>query len=192
MNENKVLIFVISIIAVAFIFILSGYLIGQQQTNQVDNEFFEKIPVIDAYYNGEKVWFIHTDVTDEAMAERLTKMVNYRTIYAPKNAEVVDIDKLAKLYVFTNGINKEGEEPWDGGPFNYQIDIFDSVPGDDDYTSVRNPSLVAWNEDATPRVLKSMSELLDAEANGELTIKKTPIVVNVPMVRWPGGGSKIS
>ena len=156
------------------------------------NEFFETIPVIDAYYNGEKIWFIHTDVTSPEMAERLTMMVDYKTLYVPKHAEAVDVDKIAKLYVFTNGIDKSGEKPWGGGPFNYQIDIFDSIPGDKDYTALRTPGLVTWNEGSTPRILKTEKELLAAEKAGELTIKFPGIIVNVPVVRWPGGQANLN
>lgn len=49
----------------------------------VDEQYYEKIPVIDAYYQGQKVWFNHTDVTSKEMAERLTNMVNYPTNFAP-------------------------------------------------------------------------------------------------------------
>ena len=42
-------------------------------------EFYEKIPIVDAYFEGEKIWFIHTDVTDPEVSETLTKMVNFRT-----------------------------------------------------------------------------------------------------------------
>jgi len=150
-------------------------------------EFYEKIPVVDAYYNGEKIWFIHTDVTDAQLAETLTKMVGYRTIYAPKNAEAVDASKLAKFYVFTNGIDHAGEKPWGGGPFGFQIDIFDSIPGDEGYTALKAPYLVTWGENARPRILKSVAVLQKAEAAGELTIEEAGVVVNTPVVRWPGG-----
>ena len=125
------------------------------------------------------------------MAERLTMMVGYKTVLVPKHTEAVDTDKIAKLYIFTNGISQKDAKPWGGGPFNYQIDIFDSIPGDEEYTALRNPHLVSWNEDATPRILKTENDLLEAEKAGELTIKKTPVVVNVPVVRWPGGSAKI-
>ena len=36
---------------------------------------YETLPVIDAYYEGKTLWFIHTDVSDEQMAQRLTQMV---------------------------------------------------------------------------------------------------------------------
>jgi len=165
---------------------------SEAQQAAESNEFYERIPIIDAYYNGEKIWFIHTDVSDSGMADRLTMMVGYRTLHVPKNAEAIDASKLAKLYVFTNGIDQSGAEPWGGGPFNYQIDIFDSVPGDEGYTSVRNPQMVTWNAGAKARILTSVDEVLVAEEAGELMVMRSPVVVNVPVVRWSGsylGGS---
>lgn len=152
------------------------------------------IPAIDAYYEGGKLWFIHTDVSDEPMAQMLTMMVGYRTIHSSRLGDV-PIDNVGKFYAFTNGIMQEGVKPWGGGPFGYQIDIFDSVPGDDGYTPLRNPQLVTWLEAATPRILTSVAELLEAEANGELSIKPTGVIVSAPVVRWPtdylGGQSRI-
>jgi len=146
---------------------------------------YETIPVIDAYYQGEKVWFIHTDVSSEPMAERLTKMVGYRTLHAPQIAQAARLDQLGKIYVFTNGVRRRDAKPWGGGPFGYQIDVVDSVPGDADYTSWRHPQLVTWTEEATPRVLTSADAIRQAEAAGHLTIKPTDVVVNVPIVDWP-------
>ncbi|MEE8116051.1 MAG: hypothetical protein V3T28_02985, partial [Gemmatimonadales bacterium] len=102
---------------------------------------------------------------------------------------------VGQFYVFTNGISQEGVEPWGGGPLGYQIDIFESVPGDEGYTPLRNPHLVTWNETAAPRILTSVAELLEAERNGELTVTQTNVIVNAPVVRWPteylGGRSRI-
>ncbi len=102
---------------------------------------------------------------------------------------------MGKFYVFTNGVSQGGVKPWSGGPLGYQIDIFESVPGDEDYTPLRNPHLVTWKESATPRILTSLAELLEAEENGELSISPTNVIVNAPVVRWPtdymGGRSKI-
>jgi len=161
-----------------------------QQPAQTE-EFFEKIPVVNAYYEGEEIWFIHTDVTDAQLSETLTKMVNYRTIWAPKNAEVTDISKLAKFYVFTNGIDHAGKKPWGGGPFGFQIDIFDSIPGDEGYTALKASSLVTWNEHARPRILTSVDALKQAEAAGELSIEVAGAIVNTPVVRWPGGQASL-
>ena len=164
------------------------------QATQSDDDPYEMLPIIDAYYEGEKLWFIHTDVSDEPMARRLTMMVGYNTIHSPRLGEIPR-DKVGKFYAFTNGVSQEGVGPWGGGPFGYQIDIFESVPGDEIYTPLRNPHLVTWNETATPKILTSVAELLEAERNGELTIRPTNVIVSAPVVRWPtdylGGRSKI-
>lgn len=163
----------------------------KQKPVKQSEEFYEKIPIINGYYKGEEVWFIHPDVSNAEISEKLTRMINYKTLYVPKHNEAVDASKLAKLYVFTNGVNHKGVKPWGGGPFGYQIDIFDSIPGDKKYTALRRPYVVTWNENSKPRILKTEEELLEAEKKGELTIKETDFVVNVPMIKWPGGSTKL-
>jgi hypothetical protein len=155
-----------------------------------ENQYFEtnpavEIPVIDAYYEGEKVWFIHTSASDAGMAERLTEMIDYPTLHAPKLADIVDIDALGDIYVFKNGVDRSDTEPWGGGPFGYQIDILDSVPDDGDYTPLRQPNVVSWSEEAEPRILTSVDELMPARDAGKVTIKPTGVVVTAPVVSWP-------
>jgi hypothetical protein len=139
------------------------------------------IPMIDAYYNGERVYFIHTEISDASMAQMMSMMVNFPTLHVSELQKIPQ-DDLANIYVFTNGV--PGMGPYGGGPFMYQIDIFDSIPGESSYSQFRNPHLVTWNEGANPRVLTSIEQLLDAEKNGELTIQPTENVVNVPMIVW--------
>lgn len=144
------------------------------------------IPVINGYYEGDEAWFIHTDTSEEMMAEMMTEMINYPTYHTPQLAEAVDPDEAAPLYVFTNGIDHSDKEPWGGGPFNYQIDVLDSIPGDDTYTALRTPHRVTWDEEASPEILRSEAEVLDAEEAGEVTIEQTDVIVTAPVVSWPG------
>ncbi len=139
------------------------------------------IPMIDGYYNGEKVFFVHTEVSDKEMAEMMSMMLNFPTLYVPELTNI-STDDLSKVYIFTNGISGSG--PYGGGPFFFQIDIFDAVPGQDGYSQLRNPHLVTWSENSSPRLLTSVEELLEAEANGELSIEKSDLVVNAPMIVW--------
>ncbi|MCH8834168.1 MAG: hypothetical protein IIA81_07820 [Thaumarchaeota archaeon] len=143
------------------------------------------IPMIDGYYNGERVFFVHTEVSDKAMAEMMTWMINFPTLHTSELKNIPE-DDMSKVYVFTNGI--AGSEPYGGGPFMFQIDVFDSIPGQMGYSQFRVPHLVTWNDDSTPRVLTSIEEILEAESNGELTIQKTDNVVNAPMIVWKSGG----
>ncbi len=143
------------------------------------------IPLIDGYYNGEKVFFVHTEVSDKPMAEMMSMMINFPTLHV---SELMNIsqDDMAKVYVFTNGI--AGSGPYGGGPFMYQIDVLDSVPNQIGYSQFRVPHLVTWNENSTPRIMTSVDEILKAEANGELTIQNSDMVVNAPMIVWKSNG----
>ncbi len=142
------------------------------------------IPMIDGYYDGNKVYFIHTELSDEKMANMMTSMVNFPTLYTSDLKNISD-DDLGKFYVFTNGIAGTGR--YGGGPFFFQIDIFDTIPTSNEYSEFRVPQLVTWNDDSTPRILTSVSELLDAETNDELSIKPADFVVHVPMIVWDSG-----
>ena len=173
-----------------------GDLGGAQGNNtdgaeQDENQYLEdnpavEIPVIDAYYEGEKVWFIHTSASKAGMAERLTGMIDYPTLHAPKLADIVTHDELSTIYVFKNGVDRSDADPWGGGPFGYQIDLLEYVPDDPEYAPLHRPEMVSWTEDAEPRILASVDELMDAREAGEVEITPTEVVVTAPVVSWPG------
>ncbi len=139
------------------------------------------MPMIDGYYKGNKVYFVHTEVSDSAMAEMMSKMINFPTLHVPELKNIPE-DQMARVYVFTNGV--PGSEPYGGGPFMFQIDVFDSIPGQKEYSQFRIPYLVTWNNDTKPRILNSESVILKAESDGKVTIEKSNLVVNVPMITW--------
>lgn len=68
-----------------------------------------------------------------------------------------------------------------------QNDIFDSVPGQENYKEFRIPQLVTWNENSSPRLLTSVDELLQAETNGELSIQSADFIVHLPVISWDSG-----
>ncbi len=139
------------------------------------------MPMIDGYYNGEKVFFVHTEVSDKDMADMMSMMVNFTTLHVSE-LNNISPDEMSKIYVFTNGISGSG--PYGGGPFMFQIDVFDSIPGQMEYSQFRVPHLVTWNENSIPTILTSVDEIMDAESNGELSIEKSDLVVNAPMIVW--------
>lgn len=146
------------------------------------------IPLVDGYYDGKRVYFIHTEVSDPQMAGMMTSMVNFPTLHVPALKDISE--KTGKVYVFTNGV--PGMGPYGGGPFMFQIDIFDSVPGKDGYSQFRVPHLVTWNTDANPKVLTSEKELLEAQQKGELVIEPTDKIVNAPIVVWFENGDSVT
>lgn len=137
-------------------------------------------PLVGAYYNGGELLFIHTEASDAGVAEMLTEMMHGPlVVLVPELANAPD-ELLANVYVFTNGMKGMG-------PFGFQPDIFDSVPGDETYRPLRRINLVEWMEGSTPRELQSVADLHEAESAGEVTITQPGIVVNMPVLVWPGG-----
>jgi hypothetical protein len=142
-----------------------------------------RVPPVFAYYDGEEVFFIHTEVSDEKIAQVLEGMMGSPVPVVPALAEVPD-EALGTVYVFTNGVKPE-DTPL--GPLNFQPDVFDSAPGDPGYTPLRRIVEVTWSDDAQAEVLTSVDQIEQAESAGELTLKPTEVVVNTPFLTWPQG-----
>jgi hypothetical protein len=138
-----------------------------------------ELPAGKAYAEGKEIYFVHTEASDANVAEKLTNMMKSPVMLVPSLANVPE-ESLANVYVFTNGV--EGS-----GPFGFQADVFDNPPGTEGYTPLRRLNVITWTEGSTARELKSVVEVLDAEANSELTIEQPGVVINMPFVVWDGG-----
>ncbi len=136
-------------------------------------------PLVKGYYDGDELFFIHTEASDRQLATMLTEMMGPQVVLVPRLAET-PASLQAEAYVFQNGV--EGM-----GPFGYQPDVFSSVPGTEGYSPLRAIHLVSWNEDAAPRELRSVEEVQEAASRGEITINESGGVVNMPVLVWPGG-----
>lgn len=136
-------------------------------------------PPVKGFFKGQEILFIHTEASDKQVANLLTMMMGSPVIYVPALGGV-PAAALGTVYVFTNGVPG-------GGPMGFQPDVFDSVPGDAAYTPLRALALVTWRQGRSGRELKLVDEIRKAEASGEVTIGRPGVVVNMPMVEWPGG-----
>jgi len=137
------------------------------------------IPPVRGYMEGKEIRFIHTEASDAKVAELLTDMMGSPVLVVPSLAQAPNAT-LANVYVFTNGIRGEG-------PFRFQPDVFDNPPGTTGYSPLRALNLVTWKEEQLARKLKSAAEVEGAMETGEVTIKQPGVVVNMPMLTWPGG-----
>lgn len=72
------------------------------------------------------------------VAEMLTRMMGPKVLVVPSLAEI-PVWLLADVYVFTNGVRGDG-------PFGFQPDVFDSVPGDARYTPLRRVNFFTWKQ----------------------------------------------
>ncbi|MBI4218561.1 MAG: hypothetical protein HY682_00350 [Chloroflexi bacterium] len=136
-------------------------------------------PLVRGFYQGGEVQFIHTEASDSQVAGMLTRMMGPGVQVVPGLA-TVPAGSLSAVYVFTDGVSGDG-------PFGFQADVFDSVPTDPGYSPLRSLHLVSWKPTATPRLFRSAAEVRDAEAKGEVTIEKPGVVINMPVLVWPGG-----
>jgi hypothetical protein len=136
-------------------------------------------PLVKGFYEGGELLFIHTEASDPSVAEMLTMMMGPRVVLVPELGDV-PATALADVYVFTNGVAGDG-------PFGFQSDVFDTVPGDAEYRPLRRVNLVHWTDGADPRELRSVGDIRAAEAEGKVSIQTPGIVVNMPILVWPGG-----
>ncbi len=137
------------------------------------------IPPVKGYMEGKEIRFIHTEASDTKVAGLLTDMMGSPVLVVPSLAQAPSAT-LSNVYVFTNGIRGEG-------PFRFQPDVFDNPPGTTGYSPLRALNLVTWKEEQLARKLKSAAEVEGAMEKGEVTIKQPGVVVNMPMLTWPGG-----
>ena len=63
-----------------------------------------------------------------------------------------------------------------------QHNIIDTVPGRTDYSPLWAVEKVTFADGVTPRLLKSRADVVAAQKAGDVTIEKTAIVVNCPVV----------
>lgn len=140
------------------------------------------VPAVHGYYEGEHIFFIHTEASDREVAELLTDMMGSRVPVVPELTSV-PAHAVADVYVFTNGVRPADAR----GPMGFQADVFASAPGDKDYSPLRSIHLVTWRDGADPRLLQSARDVEIALEQREILIEEPGVVVNMPFLSWPGG-----
>lgn len=166
MKRNLSVTALIAVIIVGFV-ISARYLFGAV------------VPPVDGFTEGERIRFIHTEASDPQVADLLTKMKGSPVIVVPDLAKVPR-ELLTNVYVFKNGVKGNG-------PFEFQADVFDNPPGSKGYSPLRALNLLTWKNQAAARELRSAAEVKKAIDGGELTVEQPGVVVNMPLLTWPGG-----
>ena len=139
-----------------------------------------ELPLEFGWYEGREVNYVTTDVSDAGMAVEkganyVPRLANAIVPAAPGRPTAVE-----RLYHFLNF--KQGSVlpsvPEPVGPANRNRN----------YSPIWQVYAVAWNAGAAPRELRGEEEVLDAEEKGQVTLTKTNIVVNCPVVFFAGEG----
>jgi hypothetical protein len=137
------------------------------------------VPPVIGYTEGQLIQFIHTEASEPAVADLLTQMMGSPVLHVPELGQAPE-PMLATVYVFTNGVKGDG-------PLGFQSDVFDHPPGTPGYRPLRSLVRVTWSAAAAAREITSAADLLAAAEQGEVTFERPGIVVNMPMLTWPGG-----
>lgn len=167
------------VLFILFFVLTAGLLSACNATPSSGSTEYAQVPAGRAYAEGKEIYFSHTEVSDPGIAETLTNMMKSPVLTVPSLADVPE-SSLADVYVFENGLAGKG-------PLGFQPDVFDSPPGTPGYSPLRQIILVSWSDPTQARELKSETEILEAETAGELTTKKSGVVVNMPFMVWDGG-----
>jgi hypothetical protein len=141
------------------------------------------IPLKKGYVNGNPVFYINTDMSDQKLAGQLTNATGFRINYAPLLAKAPN-DAVAQFYVFKNGLKGIGT-------LGFQPTVGNAQPRDANYSPLWKINIVEWKNGTTSTELKSEKEIMDAKTKGDLTVTPTEIVANCPFVQWNGGSMKI-
>jgi hypothetical protein len=133
-----------------------------------------ELPLVSGWFDGKPVQYVTTDVSDPDAA------IEMQANYVPRLANaIVQIEPgkpgaLERIYRVVNF---------------QQGSVLPSIPSptgaanrDRNYSPLWLVHMVRWNDGATPRLLRSEEEILRAEERGELTIAKSNIVVNCPVI----------
>ena len=169
MNPKKLSL----ILLVALLLALLAACAPAKEMEEMEEMPTAALPVMKAFADGKEIYFVHLEASDENVAKQLTGMMDSPVFYVPSLAKT-PAEALANVYSFKNGVEK-------------QVSVFDSPPGTGGYTPLRQVNIVVWSDAAKRRELKSVAEILSASDAGELAIKPTGIVVNMPFVVWEGG-----
>jgi hypothetical protein len=134
------------------------------------------LPLVQCWYKGQVAYYIQTEASDAGLA--LQQDVNYVPLLANVlSATTTAVDDIYHVTNFTQG-NVIPSAPIPAGPGNT----------DPNYSPLWQVSLVTWSPGASPYVLKSEEDVLNAKAGGLVSVVKTSIVVNCPVIYTPYGG----
>ncbi|MBM4422357.1 MAG: hypothetical protein FJ030_03065 [Chloroflexi bacterium] len=127
---------------------------------------FVKFKLNAGFFNGDKAYFIRTDASDKTFADA------NKLVFVPLLGAIQSVPGVAaKLYLF------EGGSP-------DQLPVLGTAPSQENYSPVWQLHKVT-PKDST--LYDSEEKLKAAESSGEVTIEAQTVVVNYPVVKWPGG-----
>ncbi|MBI5747327.1 MAG: twin-arginine translocation signal domain-containing protein [Nitrospirae bacterium] len=129
---------------------------------------FVTLEIHGGYFEGDKAYFIRSEASDKDYARA------NGLIFSPRISLALDGEEMLGEKAYADFYHIEGQWP-----------VLSSIPGRADYTPAWRIFRVSKKRDAG--ILKSVRSLKEAEGKGDISIRPTNIIVNFPLVKWPGG-----
>ena len=145
------------------------------------------LPLQVGFFNGATALYITPEVGVDPNAPAAiiaaAKQVasGFNSNFIPQNfGTLPSSPAVDDIFVFTNFTqgNVLASAPHPAGPANT----------DTNYSPLWQVNLVSWNSGRQGRVLTSQTDITNAAADGDVTIEKTPIIVECSVIFTPGGG----
>ncbi len=138
------------------------------------------LPAFQAWYEGQRVWYITTDVSDRGMARQMNAN------YVPRLQDAIP------PHPKPPGMRSVLERVY-GFPGKEQGSVFASIPRplgpdseDKSYSPLWLMYEVNWKPGFNVEELRSEEAVLAAEEAGKVNLVRTTVVVNCPIVAAPG------
>jgi hypothetical protein len=141
-----------------------------------------ELPLQIGWFAGERVFYVTTDISDAGMAadNGANHVPRLADALPPPGSAPGSPSAVERIYKVTN---------FDQGT------VLPSVPmpvgaanRDTAYSPLWVLVMVTWKSGASPRELRSEEQVLEAEERGLVTVQRTRIVVNCPVVMTERGG----
>jgi hypothetical protein len=119
-------------------------------------------PAFHGYYDGHKVTYLNTDVSNKTEAAAMH--VNY-------SARIGTVKGLPEIYLV------------EGRAARGQLAVFGSEPGEKDYSPLLAETILKWKGTATPVLITSDTQIDKIEKTGKLTERDAHVVLNCPIIK---------
>jgi hypothetical protein len=116
-----------------------------------------------SYYDSHFDAYIETDISNQKLATK--EGINFSAVMAEEKAHTLP----AQFEV--RGPAADG-----------QLTVFGSEPGEDSYTPFWDLVYIRWMPGVTPVLITVDDQVDELEADGMITVKRTPIVTNAPII----------
>jgi hypothetical protein len=116
-----------------------------------------------SYYDDHLDAYIETDVSNKKLATK--EGINYSAVMGEEKAHTLP----AQFEV--RGPAADG-----------QLTVFGSEPGEDSYTPFWDLVIIRWMPGVTPVLITVDDQVDQLEADGMISVKRTPIVTNAPII----------